>query len=114
MNDFGPLPAGLDAFQNTLANVISLMVGLGFIAMLILILWTGIKYLTSGGEPKAVQAAHQTLTWALLGILFFGLAWVILLLIEAFTGINVTVFNIKALCGDPNFQNDATKWFCKP
>lgn len=105
---FGPCPAGLDQFQNTLANVISIMVGLGFIAMLILILWAGIKYLTSGGEPKAVQAAHQTLTWALLGILFFGLAWVILLLIEAFTGINVTVFNIKALC------DIGGKEFCKP
>lgn len=96
--DFGPPPAGLDQFEALVANVISVIVGLGFIAMLVMVVLAGIKYLTSAGEPKAVQSAHYTLTWALLGILFFALAWIILQLIEGFTGITVTTFNIKTLC----------------
>lgn len=96
---FGPCPAGLAEIEETVGNIISVIVGLGFIAMLVLLIMAGFKYLTSGGEPKAIQAAHQTFTWALLGILFMAAAWVLLQLIHAFTGIDVTIFNIKTLCG---------------
>ena len=105
----GP-PAGLQQIENLFQQLISVVAGLGFIALLVLLIWTGFKYLTSGGEQKAVQAAHQTATWALLGILFMAVAWLVLQLIFAFTGIDVTFFNIKALCGDPT---DPAKWFCK-
>lgn len=101
-------PAGLDQFEAIVGNIISVIVGLGFIATLVFVLMTGIKYITSGGEPKAVQSAHQTLTWALLGLLFMALAWIILLLIESFTGIRVTIFDLKTLCGGPALS------FCKP
>lgn len=95
----GPPPAGLDEIEGIIANVISVIVGLGFIAMLVLIITAGFKYLTSGGEPKAIQSAHYTLSWALLGLVFFAVAWVILILISAFTGIStLTIFNIKTLC----------------
>lgn len=91
--------AGLKQIEDVFTNVISVIVGLGFIVTLVMLIWAGFKYLTSGGEPKAVQAAHQTVTWALLGILFLAIAWLVLKLVEAFTGVPVTGFNIRALCG---------------
>lgn len=94
---FGPSPAGLDQIEELFRNIISVVVGLGFMALLILLVSAGIKYLTSGGEPKAVQSAHQTVTWALLGVVFMAIAWIVLQLIKVFTGIDVTVFNIKIL-----------------
>lgn len=97
----GPLPAGLDQIESIIANVISVTVGLGFIAMLVMLIMAGFKYLTSAGEPKAIQSAHQTLTWAVLGLLFMAVAWVVLQLIAGFTGLNITVFNIKTLCVGP-------------
>ena len=102
--------AGLDQIEQVFTQVVSVVVGLGFIALLILVLWSGIKFITSGGEPKALQAARQIFTWAVLGIVFMAFAWLILLLIQNFTGIEVTVFNIKKLCGDAalNFP------FCQP
>lgn len=103
-------PAGLDQLEAVVGNVISVIVGLSFIAMLVMVIMAGLKYLTSGGEPKAIQSAHYTLTWALLGLLFFALAWIILQLIHAFTGIDVTVFDIKTLC---KLGNDPLK-FCTP
>lgn len=93
----GPPPAGLDEIESIFTSVISVIVGLAFMTMLVLIVWAGIKYLTSGGEPKAVASAHQTVTWALLGIVFMAIAWLVLQLIHVFTGINVTIFNIKVL-----------------
>lgn len=94
----GPDPAGLTEIEQVFKNIISVVVGLAFIATLVVLIWAGFKYLTSGGEPKAVQAAHHTVTWALLGIFFLAIAWLILQLIENFTGIKVTVFDIKTLC----------------
>lgn len=94
----GPDPAGLQEIETVFSSVLSVVVGLGFIATLVLLIFAGIKYITSGGEPKAIQQAHLTVTWALLGILFLAIAWIILQLIQAFTGIEVTTFNIRALC----------------
>lgn len=104
----GPSPAGLDEVEQVFSQVISVVAGLSFVAVLVLIVFAGIKYLTSGGEPKAIQAAHQTMTWALLGMLFLIISWLILQLIESFTGIKLTTFDIKSLCGGPTLQ------FCTP
>lgn len=101
-------PAGLQEIDKVFSNVISVIVGLGFIISLVMLTWAGIKYLTSGGEPKAISAAHQTVTWALLGILFLAIAWIILQLIEAVTGVKVTFFDVRQLCGGP-----ALPW-CQP
>lgn len=90
-------PAGLDQIEQVFTNVVSVVVGLGFITLLIMLVWAGIKYLTSAGEPKAIQSAHQTVTWALLGVVFMAIAWIVLQLIHAFTGIDVTIFNVKVL-----------------
>lgn len=103
-----PLPAGLTEIEAIFSNVVSVIVGLSFIATLVMLIFAGFKYLTSGGEPKAIQQAHLTVTWALLGILFLAIAWLILQLIQAFTGIDVTVFDVKTLC------NVGGKQFCTP
>ncbi len=100
------MPAGLQQIEDLFKNVISVVVGLAFIATLVMLISAGFKYLTSGGEPKAIQQAHVTVTWALLGILFLAIAWLILLLIENFTGVKVTMFNVRALC-------DVTWNWCK-
>lgn len=94
----GPLPAGLTEIENVFRKVIQGSVSLAFIALFVMLFWGGIKYLTSGGEPKSLQSATQTITWALLGMLFLILAWLILLLIAEFTGIpELTSFNIRRL-----------------
>ncbi len=90
----GTDPAGLTQIECVFTNVISVVVGLGFIVLLVMLVWAGFKYLTSGGEPKAVQATHQTVSWALLGILFMAVAWLVLQLIHGFTGIDVTKFKV--------------------
>lgn len=95
----GPNPAGLTAIEELFGRIISLFVGLAFIALLVVLVWTGIRYLTSGGEPKALQSASQSLTWALLGMLFLVIAWLVLQLLAAFTGIEaLKVFDIRTLC----------------
>lgn len=91
----GPEPAGPADLEAAFSQIISVSVGLAFVALVFALVWGGIKYLISGGEAKAVQQARQTITWAILGIIFLIVAWLVLLLIEAFTGVKVTVFCIN-------------------
>lgn len=95
----GPDPAGLKELEDVFSNIVSVVVGLGFVATLVLLVWSGFKFILSGGEPKGLQVARHTATWAILGVFFMVIAWLILQLIENFTGIKVTVFDIKSLCG---------------
>lgn len=105
------MAAGLEDIRKLVERLISVSVGGAFIAMFVLLVWAGIKYLTSGGEPKQIQAAHQIVTWALIGILFMAIAWLILQLIEVITGVKVTVFDIGVLCkfASKDWCNPATK-----
>lgn len=105
----GPSPAGLNELEQVFASVVSTVVGLGFIVLLIMLIFAGFKYLISGGEPKAVAAAHQTTTWALLGLVFMIIAWLVLQLIATFTGVEIIkTFDTKTLCGGSGLP------FCTP
>lgn len=90
----GPDPAGVQQLQDIIQRIINLVVGAAFVVLLVMLIVAGIRYITSGGEQKSLQSAHNTLTWALLGILFMVIAWLILLLVKAFTGVDVTKFCI--------------------
>lgn len=87
-------PAGLNQLQDLIQRIINISVGIAFIALTVMLVVAGIKYLTSGGEPKQLSSANNTVTWALLGMLFLVIAWLVLKLIQAFTGVQVTQFCI--------------------
>lgn len=96
-------PAGLAQIESVFRNVIRVSIAGAFIALAVVLIISGIKFLTSGGDPKAIQAAGQSVTWALLGILFLAIAWLVLQLIASFTGIEaLKVFDVGKLCTDAN------------
>ena len=94
-------PAGLTQIEALFKQIINIFVGLAFIALVVVLIYAGIRFLTSGGEPNSLKAASQAVTWALLGMLFLVIAWLILQLVGVFTGVNVTIFDIKVLCPAP-------------
>jgi len=76
--------------QKVLGGVFSL----GLVAVFVMLLYGGFKYLTAGGNPEANQKAGGVITYAILGLVLMIGAWFILRLIENFTGISVTNFSI--------------------
>lgn len=96
-------PAGIPLIEYMFARVVCITVPLGYTALLVVLIIAGFKYLISAGEAKAVQAAHQTVTWGILGVLFLAIAWLILLLIQNFTGVEVTKFSVSSLPGVQGF-----------
>lgn len=101
MDKLGPAPAGALQLQELIIRIINLSVGFAFIALLCVLIVAGFKYLTSGGDSKSLASAGQAITWALLGVLFLALAWLVLKLIEVFTGVPVTKFDFLFLQGAP-------------
>lgn len=72
----------------------------GFLAFIALIIG-GFKYIAARGDPKAISGAQSTITWALIGLALIIIAWLILVFIKDFTGVNVTEFIIKSPFPDP-------------
>ncbi len=87
-----PEPAGILQIQELVNRAISISIPFAFITLTFLILWAGYLYLTSGGDSGNIKKAAGLLTWGLLGILFFALSWLILRLVEAYTGVPLTKF----------------------
>jgi hypothetical protein len=76
------------------SNVVRLALGLAGIVLFLLLIVGGFKYITSGGDPKAVEVAKKTLTYAIGGLIVILLSYLILVLITTITGVDVTKFNI--------------------
>lgn len=90
----GPNAAGLPFLQELIVKFISISAGLAFIALVVMITYGGIRFITSGGDAKGVQEAQKIITTAVIGMVLLVAAWLILKLIEAFTGAKVTEFCI--------------------
>ena len=76
------------------SNLLTVIVSLAVLALFVMLVIGGFKYLTSGGDPKMAGSAKQTITFALIVILLMVVALLIFRIIEAFTGVNLTKFNI--------------------
>lgn len=80
--------ATLDCLPAVLQNVIfAAFIFAGIIAV-ILIIFSGIKFITSGGDPKQVEGARKTMTYAIIGFVLILLSFAILNLISHITGIS--------------------------
>lgn len=86
-------PAGVIQLQQVFERVIQAAVGLGLMALVVMLAYGGVRYITSGGDPKQIQPASQTLTYAVAGIALLALAWIILKIID-----NYTTFNLLDFC----------------
>ena len=76
---------------SALIVIILVIAALVFLFMLIL---GGIKYITSGGDKGATEAARSQITAALIGLVIVFAAWAIINLVSAFFGIDILQLNI--------------------
>lgn len=75
-------------------RVVGFALGFAGIVLFILLITGGFKFITSGGDPKAVEGARKTLTYAIAGLLVILLSYMVLVLIKEITGVDVTNFNV--------------------
>ena len=87
-------PAELSQLEDVFESVVTSLLALGGIVLFLMLLSGGFKYLTSGGDPKAVEGAKNTLTYAIGGLVLLAFSYLILVIIGTFTGADVTNFVI--------------------
>lgn len=75
-------------------SLVKAVVALGGVALFLMLLVGGFNFLFSGGDPKKLEQARGTVTQAIVGIVIMSLAYLILLTIQKFTGVNVTEFSV--------------------
>lgn len=89
-------PTQFFELEELVSNVIRAAVPLAGVVLFGMLVFGGIQYLTSGGNPEGMQKAKGTLTYAIAGIALLVIAWFALLFIETFTGVRVTRFTIPS------------------
>lgn len=87
-------PARIADLITVIEKIIGLLAPAAGIAFFIMLLVGGYKFITSGGDPKAVGSARSTLTYAVVGIILVVAAWLILQLIASLTGADVTTVTL--------------------
>ncbi len=88
--------ATLDCLKYAFSNVVDWAIALAGLTAVFFIIFAGFKFLTSGGDPKQVEGARKTLTYAIAGLIIVFLAFAIIKLIGTITGatcINTFGFN---------------------
>lgn len=87
----------IKCFEVVFTRILTVAVSLAVLALFVMLIVGGFKYLTSGGDQKAATSAKQTMTYAVVGIILMVLAFLIFRIIEIFTGVNVTKFEIPTI-----------------
>ncbi len=87
-------PKALSDLEPIFGRVISIAIGFAGIAFFIMFIVGGFSYLTAGGDAGKVEGARKTLTYAIFGLVFIALSYLILIFIRTFTGVDVTQFKV--------------------
>jgi hypothetical protein len=79
----GDIPNPLDAtsFTDLIGDIIVWVRNIGIGIAIIMIIYAGFLFMTSGGSEEKVTTARKTLIWSLIGlaILIMGSAWISLI-----------------------------------
>lgn len=86
--------AKISDLEEIFSNVVSTILALGGVVFFILIISSAFKFLTSGGDPKALEGAKKTITTAVAGVIILAFSFILLKIIENFTGAKVTEFKV--------------------
>ena len=79
---------GAAGISTLLTNLITIIYELAAIAVVFMLLFGAFQWIISGGEKEAIAKARSRITWAIIGIVFLALTFVILTVIGRITNIN--------------------------
>lgn len=83
---------GIECLVEKILSAALPLLGMLFVIMVVV---SGIKFITAGGEREAMAKAKSTATYAVIGLVLALSAWLILAFIEYLTGANLSLLEIK-------------------
>jgi TRAP-type C4-dicarboxylate transport system permease small subunit len=76
-------------FGQIVGGLVNMILLIAAIIFFFILVWGGIRWITSGGDKANTEAARNQITAALVGLVIVFAAWAILQLLEAFFGITL-------------------------
>lgn len=86
--------ATIQGLECLIANILTVFIALIGMAAFVMVVIAAFRYLISGGNTKGTEQARSTLMYAIIGIVVALSAFIILRLLSAFTGVDLTQFTI--------------------
>ena len=80
--------ATINCIPAVFQNIINWALLLAGIAAVFFVIISGIKFLLSGGDPKQIQGARSTLTYAIIGLVVILLSFAVINFVAALTGVS--------------------------
>jgi len=77
-----------------ITGAIKVLLAISTIASLLYIVFSGVKYTTSAGDPGKIKSAQSTLLYAVIGLIVSFMAWVILGLVGTAFGVGTFDFSV--------------------
>ena len=72
-----------------ISSIVALILIVSALAAFIYLVWGGLRWITSGGDKAAVDAARNQIQAALLGLFIVFAAWAFMIVLEQFFGVSV-------------------------
>lgn len=91
--------SGLEFLARFLPMLITLFLIIASLLSFFFLIWGGIRWITSGGDPKAVESARGQVTMAIIGLVIVFVSFVIFRFIGDFFGINLLELTLPTLTG---------------
>ncbi len=85
-NISGDEPASFKDLEIIFSNVLTFALPLLAIVLFLMLIVGGFKFITSGGDQQKTAAAKNAITWAIAGLAFAAMAYLIINTIAALTG----------------------------
>lgn len=89
-NDISPINNIVDIIRNAIRFVLLVAFVLAFVFLLI----GGIRWITAGGDEKAVGSARGMITAALIGLVVVLVSYALIVLVETFFGVSIISRNV--------------------
>ena len=86
--------ATIQGLECLIANALTVFIALIGLAAFVMIIIASFRYMLSGGNTKGTEQSRSTITYAIIGIIVALSAFIILRLLSAFTGVDLTTFSI--------------------
>jgi len=86
--------ATLQGLEGIFENLIGALLFIAGIILFFMLITGGFKYITSSGDPKKLESARNTITYAVIGLVVAALSYIVLYMISQITG-NKDILNFR-------------------
>ncbi len=86
--------ATIGGIQCLIGNVLVIIPSMLVLAAVGMIIFAGIKIINAGADTKAYAAGWNTFYYAAIGLVLLSVVWFVIVLIQNYTGTNITEFGI--------------------